>query len=29
MGFFDKIKSGLAKTAKAMQFTLSEAFSFT
>ena len=29
MGFFDKIKSGLAKTAKAMQFSLSETFSFT
>ncbi len=29
MGFFDKIKSGLAKTAKAMQYSLGEAFSFT
>ena len=29
MGFFDKIKSGLAKTAKAMQYSLSETFSFT
>ena len=29
MGFFDRIKSGLAKTAKAMQYSLGEAFSFT
>ncbi|MBQ1282039.1 MAG: signal recognition particle receptor subunit alpha, partial [Oscillospiraceae bacterium] len=29
MGFFEKIKNGLAKTAKAMQFSLGEAFSFT
>ena len=29
MGFFEKIKSGLAKTAKAMQYSLSETFSFT
>jgi len=29
MGFFEKIKNGLAKTAKAMQFSLSETFSFT
>lgn len=29
MGFFEKIKAGLAKTAKAMQYSLSEMFSFT
>lgn len=29
MGFFDKIKSGLAKTAKAMQYSLGETFAFT
>lgn len=29
MGFFDKIKSGLAKTAKAMQYSMGEVFSFT
>ena len=29
MGFFDKIKAGLSKTAKAMQFGLAETFSFT
>ncbi len=28
MGFFEKIKSGLAKTVRAMQFSLGEAFSF-
>ena len=29
MGFFDKIKSGLAKTVKAMQYSMGEVFSFT
>ena len=29
MGFFDKIKQGLTKTVKAMQYSLSETFSFT
>jgi len=29
MGFFDKIKAGLTKTVKAMQYSLSETFSFT
>ncbi|MEA4965002.1 MAG: signal recognition particle-docking protein FtsY [Oscillospiraceae bacterium] len=29
MGFFEKIKSGLAKTAKAMQYSLGEAFAFS
>lgn len=29
MGFFDKIKQGLAKTIKAVQFSLGEAFDFT
>jgi len=29
MGFFDKIKAGLSKTVKAMQYSLGETFSFT